>query len=557
MNGKNIEDEEIENVEDVDDDVIFEGIENKNDIIDLSSDDEDDEELYKNSTDINDEIIKYKEKYISYNKKFYTNKSIYCINSFKKWIYFGSINNKCYLYNNFDDDLKNYIMSITRHNNNYNNNDYNNICSSNNYDNINFGDEKNKKINLRDLKHQIYSDTITNIKISNNFQYVALSIYNGDIYIYENNNHNSSEIINYNLNNMKKNINNSNCLLDICNWDMEKKTNEYILNENMKLINILSINNDNEKRDLEYSMFCLYHEHIFISIYVNCTNIYIWDVLEGTPINIIHTIQVPTFLNLCNYENKYYMIVGFNNGESCVYDYDIYNAKKIGKIQGKHDDNNKYSDIYKNVHGNTYTNSHNNNNNNNNNNNCYYNDDDINDGVLCIDNNLGNEIYTCTFKNVIKIYNINNNNLINTYTNLHDDLIDYCLFNNKKYNLFASCSLDNKINIHDFQHNKSINQFYVNYHFNEPHTNEQTEKGINYLKWINSNLLLFTSLNGNIYIYDIRSRKCIHQFYSHTDTIFNVNLSLHLYQNKNILSILTASDDNSSNMHLLDISPYL
>ncbi|KNC38158.1 WD domain-containing protein [Plasmodium falciparum RAJ116] len=195
------------------------------------------------------------------------------------------------------------------------------------------------------------------------------------------------------------------------------------------------------------------------------------------------------------------MIVGFNNGESCVYDYDIYNAKKIGKIQGKHDDNNKYSDIYKNVHGNTYTNSHNNNNNNNN---CYYNDDDINDGVLCIDNNL-----------------------------------------------------DNKINIHDFQHNKSINQFYVNYHFNEPHTNEQTEKGINYLKWINSNLLLFTSLNGNIYIYDIRSRKCIHQFYSHTDTIFNVNLSLHLYQNKNILSILTASDDNSSNMHLLDISPYL
>ncbi|SOV15111.1 conserved Plasmodium protein, unknown function [Plasmodium sp. gorilla clade G2] len=554
MNEKNIEEEEVENIDDIDnvddvddidivddvDDVIYEGIENKKDIIDISSDDEDDEELYNNSTDDNNELIKYKEKYISYEKKFYTNKSIYCVNSFKKWIYFGSINNKCYLYNNVDDNLKNYILSTTTHNNNYNNSNYY-------YDNINFTDLNNKKINLSELKHQIYSDTITNIKFSRNFQYVGLSIYNGDIYIYENNNDNGSEIMNYNLNNMKKNINNSNGLLDIFNWDIEKKkTNEYIVNENMKLINILSINNDNEKKDLEYSMFCLYHEHIFISIYVNCTNIYVWNVLEGTPINIIHTTQVPTFINLCNYDNKFYMIAGFNTGQTCVYDYDIYNVKRVGQIQGG-----KYVDSNKNVHDNTNTNSINNYNN------SYYNDDDINDGVLCIDNNLANEIYICTYKNIINIYNINNNNLINTYKNLHNDLIDCCLFNNKKYNLFASCSLDNKINIYDFQHNKSINQFYVNYHFNEPDQNQKTEKGINFLRWINTNLLLFTSLNGNIYIYDIRSRQCIHQFYSHTDTIFNVNLSLHLYQHKNILSILTASDDNSSNMHFFDISPHL
>ncbi|CRG97306.1 conserved Plasmodium protein, unknown function [Plasmodium gallinaceum] len=514
--------------EDIDEDVVYEDIKSNNDIIDLSSDNELSSYSYEN--DENDELAEYKKKEISFYVKFYTNKSIYCINSFKKWIYFGSINNKCYIYNNFDNDLKYFVNTI-------------NSEKTNEY---NFEKKDNLKINLKNLKYQRYSDTVTNIKFSKNNKYVAISIYNGDIYIYENNDYNRSEVLFYNINNIKQNINNSNNLLNIYNWNIEDKEKKEYINEEMKFINILSINDSINKKDLEYFMFCPFNENIILSIYLNSTNIYIWDILESNPINIVHTNNIPTFLNICNYENSFYLIAGFDNGESFVYDYDIYNIKRRNsnknfekKKKMEYTEVNNSNKII--LSNNTLTNNQ---------------LDNVND-VLCIDNHIINEIYISTYKNTIKMYNINNNNIINTYNNLHNDIIDYCLFNNKKNNLFASSSLDNKINIYDFQHNKYINQFDVNYHFNELDKNNKIEKGINFLKWINTNLLLFSSLNGNIYIYDIRLRKCIHQFYCHTDTIFNVNLSLHLYENKNILSVLTASDDNSSNIHFFDISSFI
>ncbi|CRG99154.1 conserved Plasmodium protein, unknown function [Plasmodium relictum] len=514
--------------EDIDEDIIYEDIENKNDIIDLSSDDELSSYSYANGE--NDELIKYKKEKISFFKKFYTNKSIYFINSFKKWIYFGSINNKCYIYNNFDNDLKHFVNTV-------------NSEKYKEYDN----EKKNDfKINLKNVKHQKYSDTVTNIKFSKNNKYVAVSIYNGEIYIYENNDYDRSEILNYNINNIKQNINSSNSLLNIYNWNIENKEKTEYVNEEMKFINILSINDSNNEKDLEYFMFCPFNENILISIYLNSTNIYIWDILESSPIHITHTINIPTFLNICNYENNFYIMAGFDNGECYVYDYDIYNLKR--RDSSKNFEKKKKMEYIETNNSNKITLSDN----------ILTNNeiDNVND-VLCIDNHIMNEIYVATHKNIIKIYNVNNNNIISTYNNLHNDIIDYCLFNNKKNNLFASSSLDNKINIYDFQHNKYINQFNVNYDFNELDKNSQIEKGINFLKWINTNLLLFSSLNGNIYIYDIRLRKCIHQFYCHVDTIFNVNVSLHLYENKNILSVLTASDDNSSNIHFFDISSFI
>ncbi|CDU16731.1 WD repeat-containing protein, putative [Plasmodium yoelii] len=557
-------------IDDLGDDVLYDDIENKYDIIDISSSEENEDE---NSIDDNKdpdqiELIKYKENLISYHKKFYGNKSLYCVNNYKKWIYFGSINNKCYLYNSFDSDLKCFANNSIE------------FSDKKNVNIFNKNEIKDNKIDLESLKNQKYRDTVTNIKFSKNCKYVAFSIYNGDIYVYENNNMNSSELLNYNLNNIKKNINDSNSLVNIYNWDINKNiTKEELINEDMKFINILSINNSDDKKDIEYFMFCPFNENIIISIYLNSPNIYIWDILENTPINIAHTIDVPTFINVCNYGNNFYLISGYDNGTTAVYDYNIYNLKKKDNTNKKFEKrekkcyhsmgtsqprlakeifdenndttnegalkinsrniNNKY------LYNETVPNTHN-----------ILNENCTND-ILCIDNCITNEIYLATHKNVIKLYNINNNNVVSIYDNMHNDLVDYCLFNNKKNNIFASSSLDNNIIIYDFQNNKCINTFCANYDFNITDTNNKMEKGINFLKWINSNLLLFSSLNGNIYIYDIRTRKCVHQFYCHTDTIFNINLSLHLYQNKNILSILTASDDKSSNLHFVDISSFI
>ncbi|CAD2111898.1 WD repeat-containing protein, putative [Plasmodium vinckei] len=528
-------------------DILYDDIENKYDIVDISSSEEnDDENSIEDSKDPEQiELIKFKENNISYYKKFYGNKSLYCVNSYKKWIYFGSINNKCYLYNNFDYDLK---------------------CFANGIGYSNQNEVKSSEIELESLKNQKYRDTVTNIKISKDCKYVAFSIYNGDIYVYENNNMNSSELLNYNLNNIKKNINNSNSLVNIYNWDIgQNVTKEELINEDMKFINILSINNSEDKKDIEYFMFCPYNENIIISIYLNSPNIYIWDIFENTPINIAHTIDIPTFINVCNYGNNFYLISGFDNGTTNVYDYNIYNLKKKENTNKKFEKREKKCyqsmgssqprlvkeifDKSNDTNNETVPNTHNILNN--------VFDENCSNDILCIDNCITNEIYLATHKNIIKLYNINTNSVVSIYDNMHTDLVDYCLFNNKKNNLFASSSLDNNIIIYDFQNNKCINTFCANYDFNIADTNNKMEKGINFLKWINSNLLLFSSLNGNIYIYDIRTRKCVHQFYCHTDTIFNINLSLHLYQNKNILSILTASDDNSSTMHFFDMSMFI
>ncbi|CAD2087074.1 WD repeat-containing protein, putative [Plasmodium vinckei brucechwatti] len=538
-------DEEIN--EGLGEDVLYDDIENKYDIVDISSSEEnDDENSIEDSKDPEQiELIKFKEKNISYYKKFYGNKSLYCVNSYKKWIYFGSINNKCYLYNSFDSDLK---------------------CFANGIGYSNQNGIKSTEIELESLKNQKYRDTVTNIKISKDCKYVAFSIYNGDIYVYENNNMNSSELLNYNLNNIKKNINNSNSLVNIYNWDIgQNVTKEELINEDMKFINILSINSSEDKKDIEYFMFCPYNENIIISIYLNSPNIYIWDIFENTPINIAHTIDVPTFINICNYGNNFYLISGFDNGTTNVYDYNIYNLKKKENTNKKFEKREKKCyqsmgssqprlvkeifDESNDTNNETVPNTHNILNN--------VFDENCSNDILCIDNCITNEIYLATHKNIIKLYNINTNSVVSIYDNMHTDLVDYCLFNNKKNNLFASSSLDNNIIIYDFQNNKCINTFCANYDFNIADTNNKMEKGINFLKWINSNLLLFSSLNGNIYIYDIRTRKCVHQFYCHTDTIFNINLSLHLYQNKNILSILTASDDNSSTMHFFDMSMFI
>ncbi|CAD2111989.1 hypothetical protein YYG_04333 [Plasmodium vinckei petteri] len=528
-------------------DILYDDIENKYDIVDISSSEEnDDENSIEDSKDPEQiELIKFKENNISYYKKFYGNKSLYCVNSYKKWIYFGSINNKCYLYNSFDSDLK---------------------CFANGIGYSNQNEIKSSEIELESLKNQKYRDTVTNIKISKDCKYVAFSIYNGDIYVYENNNMNSSELLNYNLNNIKKNINNSNSLVNIYNWDIgQNVTKEELINEDMKFINILSINNSEDKKDIEYFMFCPYNENIIISIYLNSPNIYIWDIFENTPINIAHTIDIPTFINVCNYGNNFYLISGFDNGTTNVYDYNIYNLKKKENTNKKFEKREKKCyqsmgssqprlvkeifDESNDTNNETVPNTHNILNN--------VFDENCNNDILCIDNCITNEIYLATHKNIIKLYNINTNSVVSIYDNMHTDLVDYCLFNNKKNNLFASSSLDNNIIIYDFQNNKCINTFCANYDFNIADTNNKMEKGINFLKWINSNLLLFSSLNGNIYIYDIRTRKCVHQFYCHTDTIFNINLSLHLYQNKNILSVLTASDDNSSTMHFFDMSMFI
>ncbi|CAD2087049.1 WD repeat-containing protein, putative [Plasmodium vinckei lentum] len=538
-------DEEIN--EGLGEDVLYDDIENKYDIVDISSSEENDNEnSIEDSKDPEQiELIKFKENNISYYKKFYGNKSLYCVNSYKKWIYFGSINNKCYLYNSFDSDLK---------------------CFANGIGYSNQNEIKNSEIELESLKNQKYRDTVTNIKISKDCKYVAFSIYNGDIYVYENNNMNSSELLNYNLNNIKKNINNSNSLVNIYNWDIgQNVTKDELINEDMKFINILSINNSEDKKDIEYFMFCPYNENIIISIYLNSPNIYIWDIFENTPINIAHTIDIPTFINVCNYGNNFYLISGFDNGTTNVYDYNIYNLKKKENTNKKFEKREKkcyqsmgssqprlVKEIFDEsnaTNNETVSNTHNILNN--------VFDENCSNDILCIDNCITNEIYLATHKNIIKLYNINTNSVVSIYDNMHTDLVDYCLFNNKKNNLFASSSLDNNIIIYDFQNNKCINTFCANYDFNIADTNNKMEKGINFLKWINSNLLLFSSLNGNIYIYDIRTRKCVHQFYCHTDTIFNINLSLHLYQNKNILSILTASDDNSSTMHFFDMSMFI
>ncbi|SBT32923.1 WD repeat-containing protein, putative [Plasmodium ovale wallikeri] len=512
-----------------DEDVIYEDIQDKADIIDISSEEE--EEFSDSAEEIKkevDELRKYKKNKISYYKRFYTNKSIYCVNSHKKWIYFGSINNKCYLYDDFDKDIKNFASNI----------------SSSEGEFLPTGES----INLQGLKQQKYSDTVTNIIFSRTHKYVALSIYNGDIYVYENNNMNSSEILSYEINNVKQNINNSNSLVNIYQWNVDKgNMQEEEIIDDMKFVNILSMNNSGNKMDIEYFMFCPYNENIILSIYLNSPNIYIWNVLEEIPINITHTVNIPTFLNVCNYGNSFYIIVGFHGGETIVYDYDIYNLKRKNENKkGEKNQKLEHREGMGRANDISYI--------------------DSSDDVLCIDNSISNEIYVATHENVIRMYNLKSNNVIATFANLHNDLVDYCLVNNKKNNLFASSSLDNKIVIFDMQSKKHINQFHVNYHFGEICTGEENtpgsvvakmEKGINFLKWVNANILLFSSLNGNIYIYDIRLRKCVHQFYCHTDTIFNVHVSLHLYEQKQVLSILTASDDNSSNLHFLDLTPLI
>ncbi|GAW79992.1 WD domain, G-beta repeat domain containing protein [Plasmodium gonderi] len=605
------------------------------------------------------ELIEFKEKNISYYKRFYANKSIYCVNSYKKWIYFGSINNNCYLYNNFDNDLKNFVNEGMSSNTSSINGS---SSSSTEMSGNGLRRRDKEKMSLQHLKHQKYTDTVTNIKFSKSYKYIALCIYNGDIYIYDNNNMNRSEILSYNITNFKQNINNSNSLLHIYNWNVGitqfKKEEEWIT-EDMNFINILSINDANDKKDIEYFMFCPFNEEIILSIYLDSPNIYIWNIRQNTPISITYTTHIPTFINICNYENNFYLIAGFNSGETYVYDYDIYNLKKRNvnkknesRIKSDHNDMmmilnhskkhnnyhhydhmgggggeeeeekgemetlnsgspdglsmyrysaslNNYSivkttpEVYNSigagsgiVGGTTRLASHGSGVSRVNNELCpvknhhhpnghhrdYHplsNQDDDNyakimndeldnsNDVLCIDNNLSNEIYVSTYRNIIQIRNIKSNNVVSTFQNLHNDLVDYCLFNNKRNNIFASSSLDNSVIVYDYDCKKYINKFVVNYDFNKVDTNNQMETGINFLKWINTNLLLFSSLNGNIYIYDIRSRQCIHQFYSHTDTIFNVHLSLHLYDQKNILCILTASDDRSSNMHFLDISSFI
>lgn len=511
--------------------------------VDVEGEEEDEEEGEENSsynssdkTNVSSDVqlIKFKEQNISYYKRFYANKSIYCVNSFKKWIYFGSINNSCYLYNNFDDDLRNFV--------------HEGVSGVNSVSSI------NPKISLQNLKHHKYTDTVTNIKFSKSYMYIALSIYNGDIYIYNNNNMNKSEILNYNITNFKNNINNSNSLLHIYNWNVhmsnfKKEENEWIT-EDMDFVNMLTINDANNKKDIEYFMFCPFNEEILLSIYLDSPNIYIWNIRQNTPISITYTVHIPTFINICNYGNNFYLIAGFHSGETHVYDYNVYNMKK--RNEGK-----KHEYRFKGESGNGNGSEQQQLNQSHSAHKIMSEELDNCNDVLCIDNNLSNEIYVATHRNVIQICSVNNNSVISTYQNLHTDLVDYCLFNNKRNNIFASSSLDNSIIVYDYHSKKYINKFIVNYDFNKVDTNDQMEKGINFLRWINTNLLLFSSLNGNIYIYDIRSRKCIHQFYSHTDTIFNVHLSLHLYDQKKILSILTASDDRSSNMHFLDISEFI
>ncbi|EUD66192.1 hypothetical protein C922_03387 [Plasmodium inui San Antonio 1] len=568
----------------IEEDLVYEDLRNGEvDLIDISTGDvegeddydeeeEEEENSSNNSSDKTNlladiELIKFKEQNISYYKRFYANKSIYCVNSFKKWIYFGSINNNCYLYNNFDDDLRNFAHQ--------GGSGVNGVSSSVE------GDRVSGKISLQHLKHQKYTDTVTNIKFSKNYKYIALCIYNGDIYIYNNNNMNRSEILNYNITNFKQNINNSNSLLHIYNWNVHlshfKKEEEWIT-EDMNFVNILTINDTNDKKDIEYFMFCPFNEEILLSIYLDSPNIYIWNIHQNSPISITYTVAIPTFINICNYDSSFYLIAGFHSGETHVYDYNVYNLRR--RNEGRKYESRTRSEgsgveggrqhpsaignysIRVTPEGcNGSVASHQ----------CQrhpgqephlpqqimHEELDNSNDVLCIDNNLANEIYVATHRNVIQICSVNNNSVISTYHNLHSDLVDYCLFNNKRNNIFASSSLDNSIIVYDYHCKKCINKFIVNYDFTKVDTNNQMEKGINFLKWINTNLLLFSSLNGNIYIYDIRSRQCIHQFYSHTDTIFNVHLSLHLYDQKNILSILTASDDRSSNMHFLDISAFI
>ncbi|ANQ07193.1 Uncharacterized protein PCOAH_00014120 [Plasmodium coatneyi] len=523
----------------IEEDLAYEDLRNEEvDLIDISAVDvvgEDDEEAdeeeenssYNSSDKTNAsadlELIKFKEQNISYYKRFYANKSIYCVNSFKKWIYFGSINNNCYLYNNFDDDLRNFA--------------HEGVTGASRLSSV------STKISLQHLKHHKYTDTVTNIKFSKSYMYIALCIYNGDIYIYNNNNMNRSEILNYNITNFKKNINNSNSLLHIYNWNVDlshfKKEEKDWITEDMNFVNILTINDTNDKKDIEYFMFCPFNEEILLSIYLDSPNIYIWNIRQNAPISITYTVDIPTFINICNYESSFYLIAGFHTGETHVYDYNVYNLKRRNdgkKHDSRFNQHNQHNQQQQQIMSEELDNSN---------------------DVLCIDNNLANEIYVATHRNIIQLCSVNNNSVISTYQNLHSDLVDYCLFNNKRNNIFASSSLDNSIIVYDYHSKKYINKFLVNYDFNKVDTNNQMEKGINFLKWINTNLLLFSSLNGNIYIYDIRSRQCIHQFYSHTDTIFNVHLSLHLYDQKNILSILTASDDRSSNMHFLDISAFI
>ncbi|VUZ94468.1 WD repeat-containing protein, putative [Plasmodium vivax] len=603
----------------IEEDLAYEDLRNDEvDLIDISAgdvegEDEEEEEEEEENSSYNSsdktipladlELIKFKEQNISYYKRFYANKSIYCVNSFKKWIYFGSINNNCYLYNNFDNDLRNFaheggsgVTGVGGGSGVTGVGGGSGVTGVGGGSGVTGVGGASAKVSLQQLKHQKYTDTVTNIKFSKSYKYIALCIYNGDIYIYNNNNMNKSEILNYNITNFKQNINNSNSLLHIYNWNVGmghfKKEEEEWISEDMNFVNILTINDTNEKKDIEYFMFCPFNEEILLSIYLDSPNIYIWNIHQNTPISITYTVDIPTFINICNYDSSFYLIAGFHSGETHVYDYNVYSLKRRNAGR-KHDARVKGEsagvEASRQQHPSALG--------------SYsikvtpegcngggaqhqrgqqlpanqplpalpalhalqglppqmipHEELDNSNDVLCIDNNLANEIYVATHRNVIQICSVNTNSVISTYHNLHSDLVDYCLFNNKRNNIFASSSLDNSIIVYDYQCKKYINKFLVNYEFNKVDTNSQMEKGINFLKWINTNLLLFSSLNGNIYIYDIRSRQCIHQFYSHTDTIFNVHLSLHLYDQKNILSILTASDDRSSNMHFLDISAFI
>lgn len=614
-------------------------------------------EMKNNKAEEEEDIFLYKQNRINYFKKFYLKQCIYSLNSYKSWIFLGCMDDTCYMYDSFLDDLLYYLKMSNKKRK---------LSLS-----VDKTNEMNNVIKLKTLKNEKYTDTILGVKFSLNYKYVGIGVYDGSVHVYKNNDFSGGMMLDYKLEGTKKNLNESNSFIKVCNWNPEflqnkqESTKQYFgsnptktsihakkniishfrnspsLNEEMSLISILDIKDVEGVFDLQDFMFCPYSETIVLSIYEKKQNVYIWDVVQNAITNIIYTNAFPTFLNVCNYGNDKHLIVGFCGGDTAVYTYDAFGIKLQQQNERKWKKNkeetqsrfyvknkSQISDIKREVdthelsskcldegmdlkgkslgstgsvgsvgsveseerqkdepastdvllcdsyktgktsshdgddnNNNNNTNKKSNHNKNNNVNNSFGNikngsDERMVDGVLCIDNSLSNPIYVSTHNTTITLRTLNGNSVTDTL-NIHDELVEYCLFNNKCANIIASCSLDNVINMYDIDHHSVINRFNVAYDFGKDDTFTEMETGINYLKWVNSNILLFASLNGNLYFYDIRERKCVTQINSHTGTIYNVDLGMHVFKEKYILSVLTSGIDGSANMHFLNMTGML
>lgn len=491
------------------------------------------------SDDVNQRVLLYKENCICYHKSFSTRASLYSVNSYKNWCYVGGMNNKCYVYEHMFDDLKNFV-------------DYP-------YDDLML--DEAPKIPLGQLKKRKYTDTVCEIKFSNNFKYIGIGTLKGAVHVYENVKCSQADQFNSTAINIKLNSVGNNALPKICEWYEREEVGARNTHESLEeLIDtkiplaIFDINYpEDETSELECFMFCPYNEEVALTAYAKNANVYFWKVSSGNqPIRVLATHSFPTIFNLCNYINRHYLQVGFADGSTAVYEYNLHNQniKRVGdspqqRYQHSTSRFPETSGHITTVHSRTTTeapitqmDSE---------------DSSVDPAIVSMDSSVLNEIYAVGRKCDIEIRNINNNQLLQTINSIHVAQIENIVFNNINRNTFASCGLDGLLNVYDFNRNNSIIHCKVNYEFNEETYMDDWERGLNNLRWINSNILLFSSLSGNIYLYDIRQRNCVRQFYSHTSVIYGLDTTIHLFRNRYILSIVTAGQDCASNMHFWEI----